>query len=284
MLAAALALASSLTWGGADFLGGLISRRRTVLAVLLVSQGVGLVLIGSVVVVNGATVGDDLWLAAIAGVIGMAALSCFYRGLAVGAMGVVAPITAAAAVIPVVVGIASGERPATLQWVGIVLVIGGIVLAAREPSVTKADGDGADDAPRFAAGVGLAIAAAVGFGLFLTLMDRAAEPDPFLATLVTRVASVTALGTVALFTRPDLRLGRRDGLAVVLVGLLDTSANALYAFASTLGLLSVTAVLGSLYPVTPVVLAWLLLGERVSASQRVGSAIAIGGAVLLAAG
>ncbi len=279
MLAAALAFASSLTWGGADFLGGLISRRRAVLAVLLISQAVGLLLIGTIVALNGATVGPDLWLAALAGVIGMAALACFYRGLAVGAMGVVAPITAAAAVIPVVVGLASGERPATLQWVGIMLAVGGIVLAARQPASTTPG-----DAPRLASGVGLALAAAVGFGLFLTLMDRAAEPDPFLATLVTRVASVTALGAVALFVRPDLRLGRRDGLALVVVGLLDTSANALYAVASTLGPLSTTAVLGSLYPVMPVVLAWLLLGERVSASQRIGSAIAIGGAALLAAG
>ena len=287
MLAAALALGSSLTWGGADFFGGLISRRRTVLAVLLISQAVGLALIGSIVAVNGATVGPDLWLAAVAGLIGMAALACFYRGLAIGAMGVVAPITAAAAVIPVTVGIASGERPATIQWIGIALAIGGIVLAAREPagaSAAEAQGAAPAAAPRISRGVGLALAAAVGFGVFLTLMDRAAEPDPLLATLVTRTASVMALGTVALLMRPDLRVGARDGAALVLVGTLDTSANALYAVASTLGLLSVTAVLGSLYPVMPVVLAWVFLGERISLAQRIGSAITIGGAVLLATG
>jgi drug/metabolite transporter (DMT)-like permease len=279
LLSAALALASSVAWGSADFLAGLISRRRAVMSVLFLSQAAGLVVIGAIVLIRGeAVVGDRLWLAALGAIAGAVALGCFYRGLAIGAMGVVAPISAGAAVIPVAVGVAAGERPEAIQWAGIVLAVGGIALASREPR-------GADTGEaKVAAGVGLALVAALGFGVFLTLMNRAAEPDPLLATLVSRAASVAVLALAVAVVRPDLRLGRRDGGAVAAVGVLDISANALYAVASTIGLLSVTAVLGSLYAVVPVVLAWLLLHERIHPLQRVGSAAAIAGAVLLAAG
>lgn len=283
MLAAALALASSLTWGTADFFGGLISRRRAVVAVLFISQGTGLALIATVLAFRGwdASAGGNLVWAAIAGIVGMVALAAFYRGLSIGAMGVVAPISGTAAAIPVIVGVAGGERPEPLQWAGIAVALLGIALVARE-SPDPLDADDAKRAP-VAAGVGLALVAALGFGAFLTLMDFAAEPDPLLATLVCRTASVSVLALAVVVARPDLHLGRRDGLTVMALGCADLTANALYAAATTEGLLSVVAVLGSLYPVMPVVLAWLILKERIGGIQRVGSALAIGGALMLAA-
>lgn len=294
MLAAALAIASSLTWGTGDFFGGLISRRRAVLAVLFISQGTGLALIATVIAVRGfdPSAGASLWFAAIAGTVGMVALAAFYRGLAIGAMGVVAPITGLAAAIPVIVGVAGGERPEPLQWVGIAVALLGVALVAREtpaevPALPAEEGDPevatAPARTPLAAGVGLALIAAVGFGAFLTLMDFAADPDPLLATLVSRTASVSVLALAVLVARPSLNVGRRDAVIVMAIGCLDLTANALYAIATTEGLLSVVAVLGSLYPLVPAVLAWLILKERISGIQRVGSVLAIGGALMLAA-
>jgi drug/metabolite transporter (DMT)-like permease len=288
LLAAALALASSLSWGTGDFFGGLISRRRHVLAVLFISQGTGLALIATVIAVRGydPSAGANLWFAAVAGTVGMVALAAFYRGLAIGAMGVVAPISGTAAAIPVVAGVIAGERPEPIQWVGMAIALVGIVLVARDkPDDDCPDPDAALARRGFpvAAGVGLALIAAVGFGAFLTLMDYAAEPDPLLATLVSRSASVSVLALAVIVARPPMTVGRRDGITIMAIGCLDLTANALYAAATTEGLLSVVAVLGSLYPVMPVVLARIVLKERIGGMQRVGSALAIGGALLLAA-
>ncbi|MEA2347382.1 MAG: hypothetical protein QOG62_1169 [Thermoleophilaceae bacterium] len=284
MLAAVLALTSSAAWGTGDFFGGLVSRRRHVLAVLVISQGTGLVLIGALLAIRGidASAGPRLWFAAIAGTVGVIGLGAFYRGLAIGAMGVVAPISGTAAAIPVVVGLVLGERPGPIQWAGIVIAIIGVVLVARE-STPERDAE-TGDRPPIAAGVGLALIAAVGFGAFLALMGFAADPDPLLATLVSRSASVSMLVLVALLIRPDMRVGRGDGALIVMVGCFDLTANAIYAIATTLGLLSVVSVLGSLYPMITVLLAAIFLHERISLHQRVGSALAIGGAVMLAAG
>lgn len=284
MLAAALALCSSVAWGGADFFGGLVSRRRAVLAVLAVSQGTGLLLIAGVLAVRGYDPGAGLRLlyAAAAGTVGAMALAAFYRGLSIGAMGVVAPISGTAAALPVIVGVLSGERPSPLQWAGIALALVGIALLARE-APSEHDRRGRDRAP-VAAGVGLALAAALGFGGFLTLMGEAARPDPLLATFISRAASVGLLALALVALRPDLRLGRRDGSIVMAIGCADLTANALYAVATTQGLLSVVAVLGSLYPVVPVVLARLVLHERLGPAQRLGAVLAIAGAAALATG
>ena len=285
MLAAALALVSGAAWGTADFFGGLVSRRRAVITVLVVSQATGLLLIGGLLAIRGIdpSAGPRLWLAAAAGIIGVVGLGAFYRGLSIGAMGVVAPISATAAAIPVGAGLVLGERPGVLQWAGIMVALVGIVLVAREETPAERGEDVPGGVP-IAAGVGLALAAAVGFGGFLALMDFAAEPDPLLATLVSRTASVAVLVLVALVVRPDMRVGRSDGALMVMIGCFDLTANALYAVATTVGLLSVVSVLGSLYPVITVILAAVFLHERIGAVQRLGSVLAIGGALMLAAG
>ncbi|MGH2980325.1 MAG: EamA family transporter, partial [Solirubrobacterales bacterium] len=133
MAALLLAFASSVAWGAGDFLGGLKSRRLPVLNVLVASQLTGLVLIGAYVAIRaeGPPGGDLALWAPLSGIAGAVGLAAFYRGLAVGNMGVVAPISATAAIVPLAVGVAGGDRPAELQYVGIALALVGIVLASR---------------------------------------------------------------------------------------------------------------------------------------------------------
>jgi drug/metabolite transporter (DMT)-like permease len=282
MAAVALGLASSLAWGLADFFGGLQSRKRPLLAVLVATQTAGLALM---LVVAGAR-GEGLpaagaWLAwAVGGsLLGVAGLAAFYRGLATGNMGVVAPISSTAAVVPFVVGLAMGERPSTLQAVGVAIAIAGVALASLE------HGDPAANARtgRLATGAGLAIVAAVGFGGFFVATDQASEVDPIWAILVARAASASVLWAMLLATRTKLAPGRAVP-ALAVIGILDTGANLLYALASTQGLVSIVAVLASVYPVITVILARIVLGERLHALQRVGAVGALAGAALISVG
>jgi drug/metabolite transporter (DMT)-like permease len=281
MLAVALAFASSLCWGTADFLGGLQSRRRSLVTVLLVSQAAALVLAVILVAASGDGPPDRgaAALALGAGIGGCAALAAFYRGLAIGTMSIVAPISATGAAVPVLVGVASGERPGTVQVAGIVLAMVGIVLAARERGGSAAPGRAVR------ASIGLALLAAIGFGSFFVLIDEATEragaPWPL---LLVRVAEVVALGVLAVALRPRMPSGARDGAPLLVVGTLDFLATALFAYATQEGLLSVVAVVGSLYPAVTVVLARVVLSERVARSQELGVVITLAGVVAISAG
>ena len=278
MAAVLLALGASLSFGFADFYGGLSSRRAALVAVMAGAQVAGLAVIAVVVAVRAAPfpgAGILPW-TVLAAFIGMAALACLYRGLAVGSMSVVAPIAATAAVIPVVVGAARGEAPAALQNAGIALALGGVLLASRAP--------GGATPRRFAQGAGLGILAALFIGVFLVVFDAAAEHDPYWASLLLRATSALLLLTVALVTRPSFRLGGRLLGVIALVGVLDMAGNTLFAVASTKGLVGVVSVLSSLYPVVTVALARLLLAERMRRSQGVGVAAAFAGVGLIAVG
>jgi drug/metabolite transporter (DMT)-like permease len=282
VLAVALALASSLCWGTADFMGGLQARRRPLVTVLLVSQ-IAALAIGVAYLAAAADPVPELGTAALAvgaGVAGCAALAAFYRGLAIGTMSIVAPVSATGAAVPVLVGVASGERPGTIQIVGIALAMVGIVLAAREPAE-----EGAVAAPAVRASIGLALLAAVGFGSFFVLIDTATEHGgaPW-ALLLVRIGEVTLLGALALVMRPALPDSLRDGAPLLLVGALDFLATAFFALATQEGLLSVVSVVGSLYPAVTVVLARVVLSERVARSQEVGVVITLAGVVAISAG
>jgi drug/metabolite transporter (DMT)-like permease len=280
MAAIALALASSVTWGVGDFLGGLKSRSLPVLNVIVASQVTGLVLIGAFVAVRGeaAPGGDFAVFAALSAVAGVTGLTAFYRALAVGNMGIVAPISACAAVVPVVVGIATGDRPATLQAIGLALAFVGVVLASREEVV------GEVERRRTARGAGLAIVSALGFGFFFLALDRASDGDVAWAMLVNRITGVALLLVAVAVVRPPLRAGRRDVPVLAAIGALDVGANAMFAVAATEGLVSVVSVCGSLYPLTTVVLAAVVLHERPHRLARVGVAVALLGVALIAAG
>jgi drug/metabolite transporter (DMT)-like permease len=248
--------------------------------VLLVSQGVALALL----IPFAFAVGDELpsggsvaW-AALGGSAGIVALTAFYRALAIGTMSVVAPISATAAAVPVLVGLAEGERPSGLQVAGMAIALAGVILASREPVE-----EGAPPANR--AAIGLALVAAAGFGTFFVGLDRASEgADVPWVIVVSRGCSLALLLVAALVARPSLP---RDGASLALlamIGLLDLGANGLYALATQEGLLSVVSVLGSLYPAVTVVLARVVLAERVARVQEVGVVLALAGVVAISAG
>jgi drug/metabolite transporter (DMT)-like permease len=280
MTAVVLAFASSVSWGVADFVGGLKSRALPVLSVLLVAQVTGLVLLTAFVAIRAeaAPGGDFAVFAALSALAGIAGLAAFYRALAIGNMGVVAPISACAAVVPLVVGVATGDRPGALQGVGLALALAGVVLASREEVVGEHSGRGT------ARGTGLAVVSALGFGFFFLAIDRASDGDVAWAMLVNRVTGVSLLVAVALVLRRAVRPPRSHAPALVGVGILDTAANGMYAVAATKGLVSVVSVLGSLYPITTVALAAAVLHERPHRLARVGVATALGGVALIAAG
>jgi drug/metabolite transporter (DMT)-like permease len=279
VLAVVLGLASSLSWGISDFLGGLKARQLQLLTVLVLSQAVGLALIAVIVAARSEPAPDaqHVVYACLSGLAGVGGLAAFYRGLAVGAMAVVAPISGTAAAIPVTVGLISGERPGGLQVAGIVLAIAGVALASRE---LPEEGGGA----RVATGVGLALLAALGFGSFFVAMDAASEDDLFWAIFFNRATSVSALVALTAVLRPRLSVDGGDVRALLAIGALDIGANTLFAAASTEGLVSLVAVLASLYPVVTILLARVVLGERVRRAQQVGVVLALAGVTLISAG
>ena len=190
-------------------------------------------------------------------------------------MGIVAPISAVAAVIPFAVGVASGERPGPLQIVGIVLALAGVAVASREPAHR---GGGR------AAGIGLALIAALGFGLYFVFADWAADESVPYAVATARGVSLLLAFVIALAVGASLRPGRGFLPVLALVGLCDVGANMLFSLATTRGYLSIVAVLAALYPVVTVALAAIVLHERLAPTQRVGVAGALLGAAMITAG
>ena len=281
MFALGLALSSSLCWGVSDFIGGLQARRLPVLKVVLITQAIGFACVVVAVVVRGKGPPDYVRLlpAVGGGVAGIAGLSAFYRALSIGTMSIVAPIAATGVAVPVIVGIAGGDRPAALQVVGIVAATIGVVLAIRESGPDRPQ---ARVATR--ASVLLALVAALGFGTFFVGLRAGARADVLWALFASRGAGVAALVGAAIALRPAGKVARSNVRPLVAVAFLDLGANLLFAIATRHGLLSIVSVAGSLYPLATVVLARVVLGERVRRIQEVGIVAAIGGVALIAAG
>ena len=276
MTAAVLALCAAALWGTGDFCGGLATRRLHVLIVLFWSQLVGLAGLAVWIAASGdARPGSGLLFAAGAGVAGVVGLGCLYRGMAIGAMGIVAPISATSPIVPLAVSVVRGDAPAAVQWAGIALALAGIVLVSREPS-----GLGGP----FAAGVGLALLAALGFGLFVVGLGEAAQESAPWAVATARLSSVTVLVLALAWTRTVPRVSRHLVPLVVAVGVFDTGANALIAVAATRGSIGIVGVLSALYPITTILLARAVLHERLGTTRTIGGLIALGGAALIAAG
>ena len=247
----------------------------------MVSQVTALVPLVIYVLISGdaAPSGTAVAWAALAGITGATGLSAFYRGLAVGTMSIVAPISATGAVVPVLVGLADGERPGVIQVAGIVLALAGVILASREPAR-----EGAGPTNRRLA-LMLAVLAALGLGGAFVGLERASDAAgvPW-AMLSMRTIQVGLLLAAALVLRPQLpRSG--DALRVLIgLGLVDVAANTLYALSTTHGLLSIVAVLSALYPAVTVLLARTVLHERVSRSQEAGVLVILAGVVAISAG
>jgi drug/metabolite transporter (DMT)-like permease len=219
--------------------------------------------------------GHAFALGMVAGVGGAFGLASFYRALAVGTVSVVAPIAATGAVVPLLLALAAGDDPRALALVGVVVALAGAVMASLEERA--AEEVGRRDA------IALAAAAAVLIGLFLFFLGRGSQHGGTLSALLgARAGSMPLLIAWAAITRTSLAFGR-DVPRLFAVGLLDVTANALFALASREGLLAIVSVLGSLYPVPTVILAHVVLRERISAFQRAGIAVALGGVALVAA-
>lgn len=281
MFALVLALASGLTWGTADFVGGLISRRLPTAIVMVVSQSAGLLLTAGLVLALSEPPPASRFLAAgalggVAGAIGLAAL---YRGLAVGRMSIVAPTAALSGAVPVLVGFAQGERPSPIQLAGMGLALAGVMLAVRAPDPP---GSATVDRTR---GVTYGLVAALFLGLFVTSLDAAGDASPLWASLTVRLVSVPLFVVAALVTARHSRrpTGREVGVLAG-VGALDNAANVLFALAAREGLLTLVSVLGSLYPVATVLLARSFLHERLARWQVIGVVAAFAGVGLIAAG
>jgi drug/metabolite transporter (DMT)-like permease len=278
MFALALALIAGLSWGTADFIGGIATRRLRPATVLLVAQGAGLVFTSAIVAVSRDAVppGRILAIGALGGVFGTVGLAALYRGLAIGRMGIVAPTAALSGVVPVAIGFLGGDRPAVLQILGMGTAGVGIVLAARTPDTAVG--------PRWAAGVGHAFIAALFLGGLVACLDAAGDTSPEWAAFSVRVSS-TPLFAIAWLATTDRSLpGRGDVTTLACIGVLDNAANVIFAVAAQRGLLSLVAVVGSLYPVSTVLLARAVLHERMVRHQVIGVASAFLGVALIAAG
>jgi drug/metabolite transporter (DMT)-like permease len=274
----AFALAASFAWGCSDFLAGVQSRRERVLGLLIASQAAGLSVLVPLALISGEALPDAgqlLWSAA-AGIAELVGFACFYRAMAIGDMGVVAPITGAAALVPLAVDLVAGHRPGPIALSGVALAVAGVGLASGRR-------DGAERR-RAAAAVGLAVLAAVTFGLFFVGMDAAATSGVWWPVVVNRFASLGLLLLASQAAGRSPVLPRRAWPAAAAIGILDIAANALYVAALGQGLAGVVSVLSSLYPVTTVALAWLVLRERASSLQRLGVAGALAGVALVSLG
>ena len=248
------------------------------LLVMATSQPFGLAALGIAVAVRGTGIpGDEVAWSALSAVVGTVGLFAFYRGMAAGAISVVAPIAALSAGIPVIWGVAvSGDQVHGLQAIGFVAAVGGSVAASLERRPQR---------PQVATGVGWAALAMLAFGAYFVPMHAASTQDWLWPTFLFRCTSVTIVVSRRPYPQPPPDRPSRALAGLVAIGFLDTGGNALFAAASSShGLLSVVSVLASLYPVVTVLLARLMLGERVQRTQDAGVLLVLVGVVLITAG
>ena len=277
-VAVLLALASAGTWGIADFSGGFVSRRVPTIPVSVISQSAGFLALLVVVAVHGGSInGRSLWIGALAGLGGGAGLAAFYKALSLGTMSIVSPVVACGAIVPFTISLATGERPRGIAFAGAAVALAGAVMASAEEHRSSV--------PDRARAIGLAALAAVSLGLFTYFLGLGSREGSALSTLAgARIGSLGLLVALALARGTSLRVGRRWVVPILAIGLCDVSANALFAVASGRGLLSLVAVLGSLYPVMTVVLARFVLGERLTRLQLAGVGTALAGIAVLSSG
>lgn len=297
-MAIVFALISALGFGVGDFAGGFAARKTSVANVVAASHLLGLVLVAAVapLVADRFDLGD-LGLGAIGGLFGLFGVVLLYRGLAIGPMSVVAPLTAVtSAAIPALWGFVGGERPSGLALVGLVIGLAAIVAVSSE---SDADSDTAGSetsragstAARRETGLGVrgtsvlsALAAGSAFGaLFIVFDETASDVAPW-PVVGARMASVTVLVLVALSGRASFIPSAGTGGLIALAGICDVGANVTFLLATQRGLLSIVSVLSALYPVATVVLARFVLAERISRIQFVGLVLALAATCCIALG
>ncbi|TAM74882.1 EamA family transporter [bacterium] len=277
-----LALAAAAIYGTGDFFGGLSSKRSGVWAVVVTSQ-----LIGGVGIFAAALLSREapppahaLIMAGFGGVAGGIGVALLYRGLAIGRMSIVAPVTGVVAIaLPVLVGVLRGERAPPAVWLGIALAVAAVVLVSASPDEHLPDGGvrlGRGGLPE-------AIGAGLGFGLLYVFFAALGTTSALWPTVAARGASVPFLTVAAWLARGSLRPARTSLAAIASAGLCDVSANVLYLLSLRQTLLAVAAVVTSLYPASTVLLARIVLHERLGRIQWAGIACAAVGVALIAA-
>ncbi len=268
---------SALMYGAADFCGGMAVRKAPLPAVLVSSQAVGLVVALVASLVFGFPLQQPLDLAwgALAGVSGAAGIAALYFALATTVVAVASPLAAVTgAAIPVLLGVAAGERPGLAAWVGILLGVCAIGLLTAGPSKSSREG-----AVRRAGLLG--VLAGLGFGLFFFSISRTTHGSGLWPLVAARVATVSLVSIFMLVTRKPVRLSRASVPFVMASGALDMGANIAFLLASRIGMLSISAAVAALYPGPTVILAWIILRERVTAPRVLGLALALAGVALI---
>jgi drug/metabolite transporter (DMT)-like permease len=272
-----LALGTALCYGLSNFVGPLLSRNLPTMAVLVAGQTVALVVSGIVVVASGhgPPPAIDIGAGLLAGAGNAGGLALFYAAASTGPLSIVTPIGSTGAAVPVLVGLATGERLSVAGLIGVVLAIGGVALAARRA------GTSAQEAADMRRTVTLALSSAACFGVFLWAISPAASSGVFWGVFFSRISLLALLVGGALTAGRALRVPAADIPKVALPGTLLFGGTLLYASATQGGLLSVVSVIGSLFPVVTVTLALVFLHERLSRVQWAGVTAALAGVVLL---
>jgi len=274
-----LAGLSALLYGSGDFCGGLAARRRPLAAVLTISQSAGLVAaVAALVLLRQPfpAMSDIAWGIA-GGIAGTAGLAALYQALASTLVAVASPVAAVTgAVVPVFLGLAAGEHPANLAWAGIALAVPAIALLAGGPAGSARPG-----LVRRAALMG--VAAGIGFGLFFFCISRTSHSSGLWPLAAARLVTLLLVAGFAAATRAPLAPFSADLAPALLAGVLDMSANIAFLLASRAGLLSVTAVITSLYPGPTVILAMIFFREKLTVTRALGLVLAVAGVACLSA-
>lgn len=278
MIAIVLALGAAVGWGTSDFIGGMKSRTVPLLSVLMISQATALGLLMVITAVRGAGLPEPVSLAyaAAAGLAETVAVAALYRGLSVGTISIVAAVAAAAPVVPLLAGLALGEVPGPIQLLGLVVAVLGLMVASYQTAGQAVS--------RVLPSIGYGALAAGGFGLFFLAMDAASAHDVGWSLLAARITAVAAIGLAVLLTRHRIAVPRKEIPGIALIGVLIVAADALYATASTLGMVGVVAVLGALHTIVTMALARVFLNERLGRIQRIGVATSLLGVLAISAG
>ena len=274
-MASLLALLSAALWGSSDFEGGRISKRYPAISVLGATQLISLIFGTALVFAAGETdlTSKIFFAGAAAGLFGYLGLICLYAGLSTGKMGVVSPISSLSVLIPMSVALIGGEKLSTLKAIGCALaIIGGFLTSG----------------PEFSQGVSLrplllASGAALGFGTALTFMAIGSKDAPILTMVCMRIATAFVTIGIAFKRRGFGGLGRKNLPSLIFVGIADFAANAALGLAVHLGPVAISMVLGALYPVFTVLLAFLILHERLHKAQYWGGFAAVIGVALISA-
>jgi len=281
MIPSFFALGAAAFYGAADFLGGIATRRATTVAAVLTTQGAGLLmlLLFTPLMLDRTLSPRDAGFAALAGLTGSIGVALLYKALAIGPMSVVAPVTAVCAVIvPLVVGLLQGEQLATLAALGVAVAIVAVGLLGMTPAAP-----GSTPQADVARGVRVALASGVAVGGFLVTLGQTSAAAGLWPLAVSRLVSVTLFAAMALGLRQAPIVPRGAMAPAIACGGLDMVANALYLIAVREGQLSLIATLASLYPASTVLLARVVLGERLGRWQQVGVASAVAAIVLIVA-